>query len=93
MIKLARLAVDQAFQGHGLGGVLLFEAMQRAASAQSLTGAVALVVEAKHPRAAAFYARFGFVPAPHNELALFMGFAPIRELIRAMQMPQGADRA
>lgn len=87
VIKLARLAVDHDYQGTGLGGVLLFEALQRAAAAQALTGSVAVVVEAKHPEAAAFYAHFGFVPAPDDELSLFMAFEPIRALIRANQAP------
>jgi len=81
VIKLARLAVDGEFQGRGLGGVLLFEALRRAAAAQALTGSVAVVVEAKNAAAAAFYAHHGFVPAPDDALTLFMGFAPIRDLL------------
>jgi len=84
VIKLARLAVDRNHRGQGIGGVLLFEALQRAATAQALTAAVAVLVEAKHPRAAAFYAHYGFVAAPDNSLTLFMGFAPIRALIESL---------
>ena len=91
VIKLARLAVDRDYQGQGTGGVLLFEALQRAATAQALTGSVAVVVEAKHPKAAAFYAHFGFVPAPDDELSLFMGFEPIRALIQANQALMGGE--
>jgi len=85
VIKLARLAVDCNQQGQGIGGILLFEALQRAATAQALTAAVAVIVEAKHLRAAAFYAHYGFVAAPDNPLTLFMGFAPIRALIAAVR--------
>ena len=85
VIKLARLAVDRNHQGQGIGGILLFEALQRAAAAQALTAAVAVLVEAKHAKAAASYAYYGFVAAPDNPLTLFMGFAPIRALIEAIQ--------
>ena len=93
VVKLARLAVDQDWQGQGMGGVLLFEALKRAAAAQALTGSVAVVVEAKHAKAAAFYAHFGFIPAPDDALSLFMGFAPIRALIEANSVSVFADTA
>ena len=92
VIKLARLAVDRNYRGQGIGGILLFEALQRAASAQGLIAAVAVLVEAKHPRAAAFYAHYGFVAAPDNSLTLFMGFAPIRALIEVVQQSNKTSR-
>ncbi|MGB1111241.1 MAG: GNAT family N-acetyltransferase [Gammaproteobacteria bacterium] len=80
VIKLARLAVDSRFQGKGLGGVLLFEALKRAAAAQALTGAVAVIVEAKSERAASFYEQHGFLPLPDTPLSLCMSFAVIQSL-------------
>ncbi len=84
LIKLARLALDEAFQGRGMGGVLLFEAMKRAQAAQTLAGACALVVEAKDARAAAFYEHFGFVAAPDDEQTLFMSFKVIQQLLESV---------
>ena len=81
MIKLARLAVDRAFQGQGMGEILLIEALRRAEASQALTGSVAVAVEAKDETAAGFYAKYGFVAAPDNALLLFMGFRAIRTLI------------
>jgi ribosomal protein S18 acetylase RimI-like enzyme len=50
---MGRLAVDTAFQGCGLGGTLLIEAMRRAFSAE--IPAAVLIVDAKDVHAAAFY--------------------------------------
>lgn len=83
VIKLARLAVDRDFQGQGMGGVLIVEALRRAMSAQVMTGSVAVLVEAKSDRAAAFYEKYGFVRLPDTLRVLCMGFGPIQELLQA----------
>ncbi|MDE1947653.1 MAG: GNAT family N-acetyltransferase [Burkholderiales bacterium] len=56
--RVGRLAVDQAFQGHKLGGALLADAALRAT--RSEVAVFALVVDAKDEAAAAFYRHFGF---------------------------------
>lgn len=84
VIKLARLAVDSRFQAKGLGGVLLFEALKRASASQTLTGSVAVIVEAKSAKAASFYEKYGFMRLPDTPLVLCMGFAPINELIASI---------
>lgn len=83
VIKLARLAVDRDFQGQGMGGVLIVEALRRAMAAQVMTGSVAVLVEAESEHAAAFYAKYGFVRLPDAAQVLCMGFGPIRELLQA----------
>jgi len=72
VILLARLAVDRAEQGKGLGAGLLKDALLRAAQAADLIGCRAVLVHAKDPVAAAFYRRFGFEPSPVDELHLFL---------------------
>jgi len=57
-VRIGRLAVDQKFQGRGLGGALLVDAARR--SLQSPPAVWALLVEAKNENAVAFYQRFGF---------------------------------
>lgn len=57
---LARLAVDRAAQGHGVGASLLQDAVLRALAVSDLTGVRALLVHAKHAEARAFYEHFGF---------------------------------
>jgi GNAT superfamily N-acetyltransferase len=56
--RVGRLAVDQTFQGHKLGGALLADAAMRAT--RSEVAVFALVVDAKTDAAAAFYRHHGF---------------------------------
>ena len=68
-VLLARLAVDSAVQGRGLGAWLLRDAMLRTVAASEEVGIRALLVHAIDDSARAFYARFGFEPSPtdaHN---------------------------
>jgi ribosomal protein S18 acetylase RimI-like enzyme len=73
---VGRLAVDQAFQGQGLGGALLADALDR--SARSEIAAFAMVVDAKDEAAAAFYQHHGFMPLPDSPLTLFLPLATVR---------------
>lgn len=57
--RLGRLAVDHAYRGRKLGGVLLWDAGTR--SLHSELAAFALVVDAKDENAEAFYKHHGFV--------------------------------
>jgi ribosomal protein S18 acetylase RimI-like enzyme len=75
-VRMGRLAVDQAFQGQGLGGALLADALDRAA--RSEIAAFALLVDAKNESAAAFYRHHGFIALPHCALTLFLPLATVR---------------
>jgi GNAT superfamily N-acetyltransferase len=66
---LARLAVDQAHQGRGLGRSLLQDAMLRCADAAQQVGIRALVVHA-HEEAVGFYRKFGFETSPTDPFHL-----------------------
>jgi GNAT superfamily N-acetyltransferase len=72
IILLARLAVDRREQGRGVGAGLLKDALLRAAQAADLIGCRAVLVHAKDQAAKAFYQRFGFEPAPVDELHLYL---------------------
>lgn len=61
---LGRLAVSQQSQGQGLGSILLADACKRVAAASETLAVAAIVVDAKSPKAAAFYQRFGFIELP-----------------------------
>jgi GNAT superfamily N-acetyltransferase len=61
VLRLARLAVDQAGQGQGLGLELLRFVLRLALQMADEYGCVGVVVDAK-PDAAAFYAKYGFIP-------------------------------
>jgi GNAT superfamily N-acetyltransferase len=61
---LGRLAVDQAFQGRGLGSILLFDACRKVVQASTVLAVAGLVVDAKDATAAELYRHFGFLPMP-----------------------------
>lgn len=66
VLRLARLAVEQSAQGQGIGAGLLRFVLQLAVRMANDYGCVGVVVDAK-PGAAAFYARYGFVPVEATE--------------------------
>lgn len=57
--RLGRLAVDQSSRGIGLGGALLWDAIERAR--RSEMAVYGLVVDAKDDDAVAFYEHHGFI--------------------------------
>ena len=59
VVRMGRLAVDQANRGRKLGGALLWDAGTRAL--RSEIAAFAMVVDAKDEQAEAFYRHHGFV--------------------------------
>lgn len=78
---LARLAVDQAEQGGGIGAGLLKDALKRFLQAQSIIAARALVVHAKDDRAIEFYQHFGFAPSPLDPYHLYLMTKDIHECL------------
>jgi len=78
VVRLGRLAIDRDFQGNGLGGALLWDALRRAA--RSEIAAYAVVVEAKDEPAAAFYRHHDFLALPGNALTLLLPLATIATL-------------
>ncbi len=86
IMLLARLAVDQAWQGQGLGGGLLKDAIRRTVQAADIAGIRALIVHAKDEAARAFYSRFDFIPSPSDPLHLF---ALIKDLRAAARLGSG----
>ena len=76
---IGRLAVDLRSQGSGLGETLLLDAIHRVVRAGDTIGVYAVVVDALHERAGAFYERYGFVPFPSRPLRLYL---PLRTFER-----------
>ncbi len=74
-VRLGRLAVDQNFEGQGLGGALLADAIDRAARAE--IAAYAVIVNAKDEAAAAFYCHHGFIALPDSPLTLFLPLSTV----------------
>jgi GNAT superfamily N-acetyltransferase len=61
-VLLGRLAVARHYQGQGLGGILLADALTRTARAE--LGVFAMVVDAKDNAAQRFYEHYGFTLLP-----------------------------
>lgn len=72
MLRIGRLAVDVRSQGQGIGQDLLAFALRLALEFSRRVGLYAVVVDAKHDKAKAFYLRLGFVPTLDNPLCLFL---------------------
>ena len=79
--RLARLAVDQALQGRGLGEHLLLDALNRVLRASVDIGIVAVLLDAKHEKARRFYARYEFESLPDQPLRLWLPLAAIDKLL------------
>ena len=69
---LGRLAVDQSFQGQGLGSILVADACRKVARASTALAVAGIVVDAKNSVAASFYQHFGFTPLPGKAERLFL---------------------
>lgn len=61
ILRLARLAVDERFQGHGIGRLLLRATLELALELRGRVGCIGVIVDAK-PDAIAFYFALGFKP-------------------------------
>lgn len=86
-ILLARLARDVRHKGSGLGPSLLQDALLRSSQAAETIGARVLLVHAKHERAKAFYARYGFEESPTDPLHLLMLMKDVRGYVKRVARP------
>jgi GNAT superfamily N-acetyltransferase len=81
--RLARLAVDLKAQGQGLGGQLLLSAGKRCLLASAEVGGVAMLIDAKNPKVAAWYTRYGAVPVVDSPLTLLLPLATVEAALKA----------
>ena len=72
VLVLARLAVDQRFQGAKYGVALLQDAVKRAVVVSQNTGVRAVLVHALHDRARQFYEHYGFQVSPLDPMTLML---------------------
>ena len=75
---IGRLASDQSVRGHGLGRMLLADAIKRILGASDMLAIHAVIVDAKNTTAKQFYEGFGFAPLQDNPLRLFLPLGALR---------------
>jgi GNAT superfamily N-acetyltransferase len=75
VMVIGRLAVDRNFQGRGIGGALLRDAILRTVQAADIAGIRAILVHAISEDAKRFYERCGFVSSPVDPLILMITVA------------------
>lgn len=85
VLRLARLAVDHRFQGHGIGRLLLRATLELALDLRDRIGCIGVAVDAE-PDAVAFYSSMGFQPVGlisgalgdrPEPIAMFLPIGPI----------------
>ncbi len=90
ILRLARLAVDERYQGHGIGRLLLRAMLELALDMRDRVGCIGVVVDAKAD-AIAFYSSLGFKPIDLVSGALgdrpepFAMFLPIGQIAAAVK--------
>ena len=78
VVVLARLAVDHAHQGHGLGRALMRDGARRVLNAADAIGIRGILVHAVSPDAKKFYFNLGFDPSPIEPMTLMVTLADLR---------------
>lgn len=75
---LARLAVDEYWQGRGIGRALFRDAAGRVSQAADVIGIRGIVVHAISEGARDFYTALGFSPSPHDPMTLVVTLSDLR---------------
>jgi GNAT superfamily N-acetyltransferase len=89
VMVLGRLAVDQAFQGRGIGAGLLRDGVLRTVQAAEIVGVRAILVHSKTEAAKRFYEGFGFVSSPVDPLTVMVTIAEAVRILARPQRPRG----
>ena len=75
VMVIGRLAIDEAYQGQGVGAALLRDAILRTLQAAEIAGIRAILVHAISDDAKKFYERSGFYASPVNPMTLMITLA------------------
>lgn len=77
---LARLGVDVSEKNKGIGGILLYKAIERCIKVSEEAGGIGLLIEAKNRNIAKWYSKFGAISLPDKPLSLILPFSTIKNL-------------
>ncbi len=90
VLFLGQVAVDQAAQGNGLGGILMHHVFEKACIVSGMAGCHAIVLdvisdggEEAFARRKSWYAEFGFTPFASDPARMFMTMKQVRAAVRA----------
>lgn len=78
VVIFARLAVDRAIQGKGIGRALVRDAGQRVIQAASTIGIRGIIVHALSEEAKVFYEKLGFESSPLDPMMLMVTLADLQ---------------
>ena len=78
---LARLAIDRAWQGSGLGRALFRDCAARITHAADSIGIRGIVVHAISEEAKAFYLALGFEPSPLDPMTLMVTLSDVQAIL------------
>jgi len=81
--RLARLTFDLKMPGQGLGGQLLLSAGRRCLLAAAEVGGVAMLIDARNERVAAWNASYGALPLLDAPLTLVMPLTTVQAALYA----------
>lgn len=89
VFRLGRLAVSLSMQGRGLGSDLFLAAGARALAVGAQVGGVALAIDAKDKRAAAWHERFGALSLLDDPLKLVLPLSTFEGALAAAEAKRG----
>lgn len=78
LLLIGRLAVDREFQGIGLGGDLLADALRRCVAAAEIAGVRGVITHAIDDDAVRFYEHHGFKRSPLGDRTMLIPIETIR---------------
>lgn len=79
ILRIGRLAVDVRYQRQGVGEDLLAYALRLAVEFSRRVGLYAVVVDAKHAKAKAYYVKLGFIACVDTPLSLYLPIATLEQ--------------
>jgi GNAT superfamily N-acetyltransferase len=82
VVILARLAVDRAYQGQGIGVGMLQDAIRRTLVIAEQAGIRAMLTHPLDEGASRFYQRFGFIASPLREQQLLLLLKDARRYLK-----------
>lgn len=88
-VLLGRLAVDQRYQGQGMSGLLLMDALRR--TLRTGVGVKLMIVDALNDSAARFYEHYDFRRFADQPLRLYLPVSAIRDLFPEDTLPGNAE--